>query len=72
VLKSLPVLVENAKNSSVTWQHIVWLPRSSAPVSQQPVRVKPVSGLKLHTCSVVPNTLRAILLPKLLSFAENS
>ena len=62
VLKSLPRENENAKNSSVTWQQTVWLPLSSGPVSQQPVRVKPVSGFVLQVCNVVPNTLRAIFL----------
>ena len=61
VLKSLPRFTENAKNSSVTWQQTVWLPVSSGPVSQQPLRVKPVSGSRLQVCRVVPNTFRAML-----------
>ena len=68
VVKSFPFEYEKAKNSSVTCVHTVWLPVSSTPVSQQPVRVKPVRGSKLHTCKVVPNTLRAILFPKIFNF----
>jgi hypothetical protein len=56
VLKSFPLDIENAKNSSVISAHTVWLPRSSAPVSQQPERVKPVIGSKLQVCNVVPST----------------
>ena len=68
VLKSLPRLIENAKNSSVTWQQTVWLPVSSMPVSQQPVRVKPVNGLMLQVCNVVPKTFFTIIKPKFSSF----
>lgn len=60
VLKSFPCAWEKAKNSSVTCVHTVWLPMSSTPVSQQPVRVKPVSGFMLQTCNAVPKTLRVI------------
>jgi hypothetical protein len=75
----LPRFTENAKNSSVTCTHTVWLPTSSGPVSQQPVRVKPVSGSKLQVCNVVPKTLRAIIylknstsfiIPKITYFRE--
>ena len=38
VVRSLPMLCWCSRNSAVTTAQIVWLPRSSGPVLQQPSR----------------------------------
>ena len=56
--------LENARNSSVIMAHTVWLPTSSVPVSQQPLRKKPVTGFDEQDSSVPPNTFRDGLRPR--------
>ncbi len=42
--------------------HTVWLPKSSAPVSQLPFLVHPVIGLHPHSASSQPITFRMHLI----------
>lgn len=56
--KSFPRALEKRKNSSVATMHTVWLPPSSGPVSQHPLRKKPVMGFVEHACKGSPNTFR--------------
>jgi len=64
VERSFPRDRENARNSSVMTVHTVWLPTSSAPVSQHPLRKKPVIGSDEQDSSVPPNTFRDGLRPR--------
>src|SRR5690606_28849473 len=50
---------EKARNSAVTRAQTVWLPMSSGPVSQQPLRLKPVKGSYEQASSGPPRTLSA-------------
>src|SRR3546814_1767887 len=54
--RSLPTARENCRNSSVTMMQTVCTPRSDASVSQQPLRVRPVSGSKEQGCNSPPST----------------
>src|SRR6185369_10707305 len=56
--RSLPLALENWRKASVITAHTVWLPTSSALVSQQPLRKKPVTGASEQDCNGSPNTLR--------------
>src|SRR5579883_1255352 len=58
VERSLPCALEKARNSAVITAQTVWLPISSALVSQQPLRKKPVTGLVEQLSSFSPRTLR--------------
>ena len=58
--RSLPCSLLKARNSSVTSAQTAWTPRSSPPVSQQPVRYQPVNGASEHVASSPPNTFRVI------------
>ena len=62
--RSFPRDRENVRNSSVMTVHTVWLPTSSAPVSQHPFRKKPVIGFDEQDSSVPPNTFRDGLRPR--------
>ena len=46
---------------AVMTAHTVWLPTSSGPVSQHPLRKNPVIGFREHTSSVSPSTFLASL-----------
>ena len=61
VLRSLPAALEKARNSLVITAHTVCRPRSSGPVSQQPLRKNPVTGSIEQGISSSPSTLRAPL-----------
>ena len=52
--------MSHLRNSAVTIAPTVWLPRSCGPVSQKPVRKKPLTGSDgvLSLSSREPNTLR--------------
>ena len=56
--RSLPEALLYARNSAVMTTQTVWLPTSSALVSQQPLRKKPVIGRVEQMSSVPPSTLR--------------
>ncbi len=59
VLRSLPRDLENARNWAVMIAQTVCEPRSSGPVEQHPLRVKPVSGSIEQVRSGPPRMLRS-------------
>src|SRR5882724_7619426 len=58
VERSFPLVRLNSRNSGVTSTQTEWQPRSSAHVSQEPLRKKPVSGETEHGFKGPPRTLR--------------
>ena len=65
VPRSLPMLRWCSRNSAVTTAQMVWLPRSSGPVLQQPSRKKPVTGSVPQGSSSPPSTLRSFTAPSM-------
>jgi hypothetical protein len=56
VLKSLPIDLLKARNSSVTWAQITWRPPSFESVSQLPFRNHPVFNWVQQGCKGSPST----------------
>ena len=54
-----------SRNSAVTTAQMVWLPRSSGPVLQQPSRKNPVTGSVPQGSSSPPRTLRSVHPPSM-------
>ena len=54
VIRSFPRLRLNFKNSSVTFTHTLWHPRSSEHVCQKPSRKYPVKGFSEHSSNSEP------------------